>query len=165
MRVIYVPGNEKTWAQYYNAQALQHGAGFVGQPYQRGSGLGSLFKGLFRAILPVAKSVGKTVGRQALQTGTEIASDVLAGKNLKESAEERGKIAASKLLNKASRKIAGQQQRQQPLQKRKRQKGRGLGIRDTRKTATTKTPPKSIKGASKRGRKRAKDQLGFYYYQ
>jgi len=70
---------------------LQHGSGFVGLPYQRGAGLGSLFRGLFRAILPVAKSGGKSVGRQALQTGTEIASDVLAGKSLKDAAEERGK--------------------------------------------------------------------------
>lgn len=150
MRVIYVPGNEKTWSQYYNSQALQHGSGFVGLPYQRGAGLGSLFRGLFRAILPVAKSVGKSVGRQALQTGTEIASDVLAGKSLKDAAEERGKVAASKLLKKAGRQIAG-----------KRQKGSGLGIRNT-KTKTTRTA-KSIKGTTKKGRKRAKDQLGFFY--
>jgi len=150
MRVIYVPGNERLWAQYYNSQALQHGSGFVGQPYQRGAGLGSLFRGLFRAILPVAKSVGKSVGRQALQTGTEIASDVLAGKSIKDSAELRGRVAASKLLKKAGRNIAG-----------KRQKGRGLGIRNRRKKTTR--SPATIKGPAKRGRKRAKDQLGFFY--
>ncbi len=89
MRVIYVPGNERAWAQYYGSQAMQHGAGFSGaMPYQRGAGLGSLFRGLFRAILPVAKNVGKTVGRQALRTGSEIASDVLAGRSIKEAAEQ-----------------------------------------------------------------------------
>ena len=148
MRIVYVPSNEKVWTQYYNSQALQHGSGFVGQPYQRGAGLGSLFKGLFRAILPVAKSVGKSVGRQALRTGTEIASDVLAGKSLKDAAEERGRVAASKLLKRAGRKIA-------------RQKGQGLGIRNTKKQTTK--PPTTIKGAAKKGRKRVKDQLGFFY--
>jgi len=146
MRVIYVPCNERAWAQYYNSQALQHGGGFYAAlPYQRGAGLGSLFRGIFRAILPVAKSVGKTVGRQALQTGSEIASDVLSGKSLKDAAEERGKAGASVLLKKAARKLS-------------RQKGRGLGIRSTKKQ-NTRPAPKSIK----RNKKKTKDQLGFYY--
>ena len=160
MRVIYVPGNERTWAQYYGSQALQHGAGFsAAMPYQRGAGLGSLFRGIFRTILPMAKQVGKTVGRQALRTGGEIASDVLAGRSIKESAEERGKIGASKLLKKASRKL------QQPRKRKttKRQKGRGLGFRRNKKKTTTTTGPKTIKGGVKRGRKRVQDQLGFFF--
>ncbi len=152
MRIIYVPGNERTWAQYYNSQALQHGSGFVGTPYQRGTGLGSLFKGLFRTILPIAKNVGKSVGRQALRTGTEIAGDVLAGKSIKEAAQRRGKAGASKFLNKASRKLA--------KKPRKKQKGRGLGVRNIKKR-TTRSP--TIKRATKRGRKRVEDQLGYFY--
>ncbi len=157
MRVIYVPGNEKAWAQYYGSQAMQHGAGFsAALPYQRGAGLGSLFRGLFRAILPVAKNVGKSVGRQALRTGSEIASDVLAGKSIQEAVDKRGKIGASKLLKKAGRQIQPQKRKTT-----KRQKGRGLGIRSNKKKTTA--APKTIKGGAKRGQKRVQDQLGFFF--
>ena len=166
MRIIYVPGNERVWAQYYNSQALQHGSGFVGTPYQRGTGLGSLFKGLFRAILPIAKNVGKSVGRQALRTGTEIAGDVLAGKSIKEAAQRRGKVGASKLLNKASKNISRRPKKKQNgrglgVRNRKKQKGRGLGVRNTKKRTTR--APATIKRVAKRGRKRVKDQLGVFY--
>ena len=154
MRVLYIP-SDKIWLNYYASISNQHGAGFTAaSPYQRGYGLGSLFKHIFRAILPVARSVGKAVGRQALSSGANIASDIVAGKSLKESAETHGRDAASTLLKKAARKI---------------QKGKGLGKRDANKK-NTEDPAKGIK------RKRAKtetkpkakrikkeDQFGFYY--
>ena len=162
MRVVYIPSNEKVWAQYYGTQALQSGAGFVGIPYQRGSGLGSLFRGIFRTILPIAKSVGKTVGKAALTTGAQIASDVVAGKNIKESAEERGREAASHLLDKAVGKLTRQPRRKQTRRvgKKQQQRGRGLGVRGKRKTTTAGPSKKSIKGKK---RTKVADQLGFYY--
>ena len=106
MRVIYVPGNEKMWSQYYGDQATQYGGGFrAALPYQRGAGLGSFFRGIFRAILPVAKSVGKTVGRQALSTGVQIADDIVSGKTADEAFKTRGRQAASNLVKKAARKV------------------------------------------------------------
>ena len=162
MRIVYSPESERVWANYYTNQALQHGGGFIGVPYQRGAGLGSLFGSIFRAILPVAKSVGKAVGRQALSTATGIGSDILAGKNFKESAKTRGRAAAANLLNKAAVKIN--------------QSGRGLGVRRTRKRKATAAPSrqkpkrarKPAKKTIKRSRKsqsrkrRGKDQFGFY---
>ena len=161
MRVIYVPGSEREWARYYGTQAAQHGAGFVGIPYQRGTGLGSLFRGLFRTILPVAKSVGKTVGRTALSTGAEIASDVLAGKDLKEAAELRGRAAASNLLDQAVNKLAGKPRRQTrtKTKRRPKQKGRGLGIRGKRKTTTGAA---TIKRAKKPRGQKSNDIFGTY---
>ena len=82
MRVAYIPINDRVWAQHFVKQA---GGGFVGIPYQRGGGLGSIFRSIFRAILPIAKSAGRVVGKQALRTGSELASDLIAGKNLKAS--------------------------------------------------------------------------------
>ena len=110
MRVVYIPNDERLWAQYY-----QRGGslGFTGLPYQRGYGLGSFFRGIFRNILPVAKTALKTVGKQALTTGAQIASDVVAGEDIKKSAKKRGRAAASNLLRKAATKL---------------QKGRGLGV-------------------------------------
>jgi len=161
MRALYIP-SDKIWLDYYTGQARQYGGGFVGNiPYQRGAGLGSLFKGLFRAILPLAKSVGKTVGRQALSTGAQIASDVVAGKSLGDSAELRGRAAASKLLKKASRAA----KKRQPVKK---QRGGGLGVRPAKAKAKTKSPRattkrKGIKRKKKTTKTRLEDQLGVYY--
>ncbi len=58
MRVQYTPVSEKQWLDH-----IQKGAGFKGVPYQRGTGLGSVFRSLFRAILPIAKGAGKAVGK------------------------------------------------------------------------------------------------------
>lgn len=69
MREIYKGDSEDFWAEYFMAQAEQTGHGmtaFEGMPYQRGAGLGSLFKGLFRLILPIGKRAFSTVGREAL---------------------------------------------------------------------------------------------------
>ncbi len=92
--------DEKFWRSYYLQQAQQtgHGAAFAGVPYQRGGGLGSIFRGLFRAILPVAKSVGRAVGKQALRTGAAIASDVADGANFKESAKKHGREGVKKVV-------------------------------------------------------------------
>ena len=120
-------------------------------PYQRGGGLGSLFRSIFRAILPVAKTAGRVIGKRALKAGAEMASDLVAGKNFKKSLAHRGKAAASDLLAQAANGLKGGR-----LVKRKKQK--------TQK----KKRLSSIKGAAKkkrgtRKRKRTGDQLGVYF--
>ena len=142
MRVRYVPITEKEWSLH-----IQRG-GFVGVPYQRGAGLGSIFRAIFRAILPVARSAGKAVGRKALSAGAAMASDLLDGRSVRETFENRGRRAASDLLREASDGM------DEPKQKgRKVQAGGKLGAR-------------SIKGGKKpvkRKRKVTKDQLGTIY--
>ena len=56
---------------------------FAGPVYQRGHGIGSLFRGLFRFAMPFLKQAAKTVGRQALQTGIQVAGDMLENRPLK----------------------------------------------------------------------------------
>ena len=61
---------------------------------QRGRGIGSLFGGLFRAILPVGKKILKSsatraLKQQARKAAINIAADALEGKNVKQSAKER----------------------------------------------------------------------------
>ena len=136
MRVTFVPPSDKLWIQHYVNQ--QTGRGFIGMPYQRGNGLGSLFRGLFRFILPIAKSAGHAVGKQALKTGAEIASDLVAGESLAESAKRRGRVGATNLLKQATAKLE--------------QSGSGIGKRK-----------KPIKGAVKpKKRKIVRDQFGVY---
>ena len=132
MRKIYNPASEKTWTGFYTKQA-QIGGGFVGMPYQRGAGIGSIFRGLFRALLPALTSVGKTVGKQALTTGAQIASDIVAGESIKEAAKNRSRQGAAKLFQAAADNL------QQGGRKRKR---------------VAKSKPKK--------RTKLTDQLGFY---
>ena len=146
MRAVFVPISDKVWADYYCRQA--GGGGFVGLPHQRGGGLGSFFRGIFRALLPLAKSAGKAVGKQALATGAQIASDVVAGKNIKAAAKLRTRKGASKLLRSAASKL-----------------GRGLGRKPIKRRRKR---PIKRKAATKRRRTAKKrrlvvDQLGTYY--
>ena len=76
---------------------------FQGYPYQRGSGLGSLFKGLLRFVLPLAKSAGKVVGKETLRTAASIANDVVAGGDIKESAKKHVKRGAQNLVKKGGK--------------------------------------------------------------
>lgn len=104
MRIRYVPISEKEWTNHY-----QHGRGFIGTSYQRGAGLGSIFRTLFRAILPIAKTAGRVVGKRALKAGAEIASDLVSGKNFKESLTRHGRDAGADLLQDASAQLKGKQ--------------------------------------------------------
>ena len=142
-RGYWKPMTEQEWKEFYGIG--QTGAGmtfFQGSQHQRGSGLGALFGGLFRAIMPAAKSALKAVGREALRTGIGVATDALAGQNIAQSLETRGKDAASTLLNKAKRKLDDGQT--------------GGGVGTLRDTSTV--VGKSIHRGAKRGKRQKKKQ-------
>jgi hypothetical protein len=147
MRVLFIPSGDKHWIQYYAQQ--QAGKGFEGLPFQRGGGLGNLFRGLYRFLLPVVKSAGKTVGKQALKTGALVASDLVAGGDFKKVIKKRGKKAASTLLRTAARKLN--------------QKGGRKSIKGPAKKK--KIIRKKKKQPKKKRRKTYKkqDQFGVYY--
>lgn len=81
------------YEKYYNDQARENIPVFRGSTYQRGHGFGSVFKKLFRWIVPIvkenAKPIVKKVGREAVKTAVNIASDALEGQNFKDSAKKR----------------------------------------------------------------------------
>ena len=88
-------------AAFYSHPSYQHGGGtfavFSGSRRQRGGGvLGSIAQ----AVVPSLKSVGKAVGRSALKQAvglaSDVAGDVLAGRNIGASLKTRGK---ARLLN------------------------------------------------------------------
>lgn len=98
------PENCISWDIYFLEQAQQNGhglEGFAGVPYQRGYGIGNIFRGLFRMLLPLVKSAGKTIGKEALYTGTNIASDMLSGQDIETSVQNRSREAATRLVDKA----------------------------------------------------------------
>lgn len=106
------------WNNYYMEQA--GGAGnsydlFRGSYFQRGYGLGGTFRRFFSWIipimkkhaLPVLKSGAHALGTEAVNTIKNIADDVLAGKNLKESAEQQIDTAVESLKRRAEEKLEG----------------------------------------------------------
>ena len=73
----------------------QQGCGmpvFRGSPWQmehgqKGYGLGTLFRSVTRSVMPLVKCGTKALGNIALNTGANIVSEVLAGKNVKQAAK------------------------------------------------------------------------------
>ena len=91
MRKLYIP-NHKLYEEYYLNQAKQKGGNlqaFHGARFQQGYGLGSIFKGLFRWAMPHLQQGAKVLGKKALQTGAQVAQDVLEGNNVNTALEKR----------------------------------------------------------------------------
>ena len=124
---------------------------YSGLPYQRGAGIGNVFRGLIRFLLPVAKTVGKSLGKQALRTGAQIASDLAEGRDLEGTVKARG-VQAIKAMGKKGK----------TKKKKVAQKGKGLGSRPKAINKTRKKG-KATKLGKKKQRKRMVDSLGIYY--
>ena len=60
---------QKQYINYYTEQAGHGLPGFQGSRFQRGYGLGSLFKGLIRMASPLLKKGAIALGKTALKTG------------------------------------------------------------------------------------------------
>ncbi|GFX09047.1 uncharacterized protein F54H12.2 [Trichonephila clavipes] len=59
--------------------------------FQKGYGIGGIFRRLFRAALPFLVKGGKTIAKEVLMTGSRVASDVLSGENFKEAVKTRSR--------------------------------------------------------------------------
>src|SRR3569832_59432 len=110
MHITYVIEPTDYWVQFYKStikdqSQYQLGGNLAGfkahAPYHRGAGVGNFFKGLYRIALPLLK----TMGKQALITGSKIATDIAEGKDVKSSASKHGKTAVATLLHKTTDEI------------------------------------------------------------
>jgi hypothetical protein len=111
MIVPYYPEESKDVYQNYYANQVGHGIGvFSGSTIQRGGGIGSFLSSVSKSVLPLLKSgvkstlpLLKSAGKELINTGASIASDVLRGQNVRQSAGDRfknvGKNIGSNLLN------------------------------------------------------------------
>ena len=82
------------YTHYYLGQQGRGMSVFRGSPWQighgqKGYGLGALFRTVAGAAMPLVKRGAKALGNIALNTGVIFASDVLAGKNVKQAAKAR----------------------------------------------------------------------------
>jgi hypothetical protein len=124
---------------------MQAGGGgyniFQGTQYQRGAGIGALFKSLLRFLIPITKNVGHAVGRQGLESGTKILSSVLEGKQFKEALKDEGRAGLQNLLQKASAGLEGGQE------------GMGRRKRKSSKKTVKKSGRKGTKAKKKKGKR------------
>lgn len=72
--------------------------------YQKGSGVGSFFTGLFKYLKPAISSGFDALKHQSVRTGKAIINDV-GSKPLKEILKEHGKIAVQELAEKGINKL------------------------------------------------------------
>lgn len=89
---------------------------FMGSRYQKGHGFGSILKAIGKVALPVLrntalpflKKTGKravrNAGRFALQSGKNIAGDIVQGKTFKESVKARGQEGMQRTVRSILRK-------------------------------------------------------------
>ena len=119
---------------------------FLGSRYQRGYGLGSIFKGLFRWAVPCLKQGAKALGKKALKTGVNVVQDVLEGENVQAAVTKRGKQANDIVSHNTPRSQVG----------------------SGRKTTKRKKEPTTLSSASVKKRKTApqkkKKQSGLHHY-
>ncbi|GFY51155.1 uncharacterized protein TNIN_291031 [Trichonephila inaurata madagascariensis] len=90
--------------------------------FQKGYGIGGIFRRLFRAALPFLVKGGKTIGKEVLMTGSRVASDVLSGENFKEAVKTRSRESGKKLAQKAIDRVQSMVGKGQYKRKRKKQK-------------------------------------------
>ena len=57
-------------------------------PYKQGTGLGSVLSNLWRLAAPMIKKSAQSLGKTAVNVASNIAQDVIEGKNIKESAQK-----------------------------------------------------------------------------
>ncbi|GFU97056.1 uncharacterized protein TNCV_3347021 [Trichonephila clavipes] len=70
---------------------------YKGINFQKGYGIGGIFRRLFRAALPFLVKGVKTIGKEVLMTRSRVASDVLSGENFKESVKTRSRESGKKV--------------------------------------------------------------------
>ncbi|GBN69535.1 hypothetical protein AVEN_183597-1 [Araneus ventricosus] len=93
-----------------------------GVSFQKGYGLGGIFRRLFRAALPFLEKGGKALAKEALITGTNVINDVVSGEDIKIAAKRRSKEAGKNLARKAVDKVQSMIGRGKYKRKRKQHK-------------------------------------------
>lgn len=159
---LYVEPGSANWYRYFDSN--QKGGGlddyFTGLQYQRGAGLGNIFRGIISMakplIGPVAKRAVSKVARTGLETALNVAQDALQGQNVGQSLKQRATEAGADLLSAARSRLrnGGSSRRRRPRKgKQRRQIGRGLGMRNF-----SRKRPITIKGKAVAAKKRKKDK-------
>lgn len=134
---MYVPYEccRKSLEDYYTQQRGNGLNYYQGSPYQRGYGLGGLFRSFFRTAAPLLRSGVKAIGKQLFHTGVNLVNDISQGHDLKGAAKRRFKEAGKELTDKAAVKVKNMIGNGRRNKKRKRGK-KTISIRSVKKKCT-----------------------------
>lgn len=120
----------------------QTGAGnivvFRGSPHQRGHGIGSFLKGLFRASLPVLKRGAQMLGKELFQSGADFMGDLEQNIAPKEAFEGRFNDFKQNMKRKALDAVL---------------RGKGYKAKKKRKSPQSKRSSRKNKTSVKKGRR------------
>lgn len=114
---------------------------YRGRRVMRGGGIGKVFSGLFKRILPTLKAGAMSLGRRALDGAVGLTSDLVDGENFKSAAKKRLKSTGKSLLADVRSALAS------GSRKRRAQSGGGIGRRG---------PAKKRRGAAKGVKRKTK---------
>lgn len=99
---------------HFEGLPLQRGYGFyLGSPRQRGAGVGTVLRRLWRylrplatTVKPIATGIAKEIGKEGLETGARVLSEVGKGGSIGDVVEKEGKEGARRLLTKAHARLS-----------------------------------------------------------
>jgi len=128
---------------------------FHGARIQRGYGIGSFIKGIFRSAIPLVKQGARTVGKTALTSGLNVVRDVLAGRDLKSAALSRANEAKDQLKSKAFNAVrSAVGQTGKGIKRRATSKSRSQTQTKRRRTTASAKPKKGKKPAPSKKKKK-----------
>jgi hypothetical protein len=129
------------YTNYYVNQVGTGLPGFQGIRYQRGDGFFSALLPFFKSLLP---ALGK-IGQRALPSAVNLASDIISGENVKQSALSRLKEAGRDVLDETGKQLnlrfqggSGRRRKRRKINKINKNSNKVKKIRK-RKTKRTKT--------------------------
>jgi hypothetical protein len=99
--------------EYYEQQVGHGLSAFSGAKYQRGMGLGNIFRTFYNWVIPLFKTLAlplikrgaHSLGTEAVRTAANIATDTLSGKDIEEATSSRAKEAFDVLKTKAMNRL------------------------------------------------------------
>ncbi len=147
MRIDNLPQGVGYWREFIDSQT---GAGinvYSGVPYQRGAGIGSFFRSLFRTAAPIFRRAAGAVGKTALEAGMTTLGDIVRGEKPVESLKRNAQAAASDLLDRG---LAQVKQAKNFKDLGEEQLGTSIGAMAFRRPKSISVKVKSIKGKKKK---------------
>ncbi len=131
---------------------------------QRGYGLGGVFRSAGRYVSPLLGEVGKIAATAGADLAKNLIGDVIEGKDLKESARERGKEAGKQSLNLGTKRVIEKVQGEKAAPKRSRSPSRGPKRKKPKKSQRGgRKRKKSQKGGAKSGSKKQRKAIGVVF--
>ena len=102
-----IPVSQLTNINWDLVPTVQSGRGIIGYRgatrYQRGSGIGTVLRSIFRIAKPIGTRVRKNLVKEGGEAAALIGSDIAEGEDLRSSARKRTVNAARNLVRKAAK--------------------------------------------------------------